>query len=57
MESGDVHSPSIEMGGGFHFRYSLSRELRHINLSTAKSFVGILAQIAKQRLLLAMLTI
>jgi hypothetical protein len=29
------------------YRNGLSRELRHINLSTAKSFTGMLAQIAK----------
>jgi CubicO group peptidase (beta-lactamase class C family) len=31
------------------YRSGFSRELRHINLSTAKSFVGMMAQIAKQK--------
>jgi CubicO group peptidase (beta-lactamase class C family) len=31
------------------YRNGLSRELRHLNFSTAKSFVGMLAQIAKQK--------
>jgi aldehyde:ferredoxin oxidoreductase len=34
MESGDVHSPSIEMGGGFHFRYL------DIDLNTGSGTVG-----------------
>lgn len=31
------------------YRNGLSRELRHINMSTSKSFTGMLAQIAKQK--------
>jgi len=31
------------------YRNGLSRELRHINMSTGKSFTGMLAQIAKQK--------
>lgn len=31
------------------YRNGFSRELRHINMSTAKSFTGMLAQIAKQK--------
>ena len=31
------------------YRNTLSRELRHINMSTSKSFMGMLAQIAKQK--------
>ena len=31
------------------YRNGLSRELRHITMSTSKSFVGMLAQIAKQK--------
>jgi len=31
------------------YRNGLSRELRHINMSTAKSFTGMMAQIAKQK--------
>jgi CubicO group peptidase (beta-lactamase class C family) len=31
------------------YRNTLSRELRHLNFSTSKSFMGMLAQIAKQK--------
>jgi CubicO group peptidase (beta-lactamase class C family) len=31
------------------YRNGLSRELRHLNFSTAKSFIGMLAQVAKQK--------
>ena len=42
---------AIHKGRIVHERYrnGLSRELRHINMSTSKSFTGMLAQIAKQK--------